>query len=85
MSCRVVLARKASRDLDALPEKSRERMLAALRALGEDSHLGKRLIGKLAGVRSYRVWPYRILYMVKRRPNVVLVIRIAHRQRAYRR
>ena len=56
----------------------------ALDALEEDPFIGKKLSGEFQGIRSFRVWPYRILYEIKKKELFVFVIRIAHRQGAYK-
>jgi mRNA interferase RelE/StbE len=61
----------------------RPRVLQALEALASDPLLGKPLVGELKGLRSYRVWPYRILYEIRKRELIVLVVRIGHRQGVY--
>ena len=60
------------------------RVAEALDGLEQDPFQGKPLKGKLSGRYSYRVGSYRIIYMVKRRELIVLVIDIAHRRDIYR-
>lgn len=47
-------------------------------------NIGKELKGKYAGVRSYRVGEWRILYEGYNDKLIVLVIRIAKRSEVYR-
>jgi mRNA interferase RelE/StbE len=61
------------------------RAAAVLDALGElerDPHLGRELRGRLAGLRSYRVGVYRIIYEL-RDDRTVRVVAIRHRGNAY--
>ena len=63
----------------------RARIVAAIDRLAETPHLGTSLKGDLRGLRRIRVGDYRILYEVRDKELVVLVVRIAHRGDAYRR
>ena len=80
----VVIPRQVQKDLDRIERKYHARIKTVLESLSEDPYIGKKLDGKFADVRSCRVWPYRILYRIKEKELVVLIIRIWHRQRAYR-
>ncbi|MBU1177273.1 type II toxin-antitoxin system RelE/ParE family toxin, partial [Patescibacteria group bacterium] len=44
-----------------------------------DPYLGKRLKGELKSYYSYRVWSYRIIYEIKKKELVILIIRIDYR------
>ncbi len=61
-----------------------QRAAEALDDLERDPFQGKRLKGKLAGRYSYRIGSYRIIYLVKRRKLIVLVIDIGHRRDIYK-
>lgn len=51
--------------------------------LADDPFIGKRLRGKYAGLYSYRIADYRIIYEVRRRELVVAVLRVRHRRDVY--
>jgi mRNA interferase RelE/StbE len=80
---RVVLARKAEKSLRKLPRSTQRRILVALVGLRTNPYAGKKLTGDLRGQYSLRVWPYRILYEIKRTKLIVTVVYIGHRQGAY--
>ena len=61
-----------------------ERVDRALDRLREDPAAGKPLAGPLAGHRSLRVGPLRIVYRVGGSEGAVLVLDIARRGGAYR-
>lgn len=61
-----------------------QRFAKVLDDLQRDPFQGKRLKGKLAGRYSYRIGSYRIIYLVKRRELIVLVIDIGHRRDIYK-
>ncbi len=78
------LTRRAREDLHALPETVREAVLETLTLIGaEPERVGKRLVGRLAGLWSARVGNYRVLYTVE--TGGVIVRAIRHRAVAYRR
>ena len=45
---------------------------------------GKKLTGRLAEIRSLKVWPYRILYYIDKKKKKVFVVTMAHRQGVYK-
>ncbi len=49
-----------------------------------EPYCGRDLEGRFAGVRSYRIGDWRILYEIHRRELLVLVIDIVKRSEAYR-
>jgi mRNA interferase RelE/StbE len=77
------LPKRAQKDLDKIDQRFAPKIKAALVALTQNPYVGKKLEGKLSSLYSYRVWPYRIIYEVRKRELVVLIIRVAHRQSAY--
>ena len=74
----------AAKELARLPRDARERLIEAIDKLGEEPLAGALLKGGLRGLRRIRVGNYRIVYEVLDDELVVLVIRVAHRQGAYR-
>jgi mRNA interferase RelE/StbE len=81
----VQLVASARRELLKLPARTRVKVADAIRALATDP----RPTGckKLAGNADYfriRVGDYRILYEVRDREILVLVIKIGHRRDVYR-
>ena len=75
----------AARELQRIPRPDRERLIAAIDRLAEDPFAGSALKGELRGLRRIRVGDYRLLYEVRERDLVVLVLRAARRREAYRR
>ena len=74
----------AAKELARLPHDARERLVEAIDKLGEEPLAGALLKGGLRGLRRIRVGNYRIVYEVLDDELVALVIRVAHRQGAYR-
>ncbi|MEA2088407.1 MAG: type II toxin-antitoxin system RelE/ParE family toxin [Patescibacteria group bacterium] len=75
---------KARKNLDKIPKNYRARIIAALDAIIQDPFSGKKLSGKKKGLYSFRVWPYRIIYIIKKMELIVFIIDIDHRQGVYK-
>ncbi|HLY95282.1 MAG TPA: type II toxin-antitoxin system RelE/ParE family toxin [Gaiellaceae bacterium] len=77
------LTRRAREQLETLPDKVRDAVLETLVLIQlEPEDMGKRLVGRMAGLWSARAGNYRILYTVE--PTGVIVRSIRHRGVAYR-
>ena len=85
MSCSIRIRRSAARELERVPRRDRERLVAAIDALAEHPFSGNALKGGLRGLRRVRVGDYRVVYEVQEDALIVLVVRVAHRRDAYRR
>lgn len=85
MSYSIRIRGSAGREIAQLPRDARERVIAAIDALGEQPLAGNPLKGGLRGLRRQRVGDYRILYELLDEELVILVVRVAHRRESYRR
>jgi len=79
----IILSKKAAKEFAHLPQKDKKKIFKKLSFLKENPLLGKALMGKLKGPFSLQAWPYRIIYEVQK-SKVVVIHRIAHRQRSYK-
>ncbi len=81
----VEFAPSARRELRALTPHVQERLRLRIDALAEDPrpHRAARFVGLEDGYRL-RVGDYRVIYQVRDRVLVVLVVRIGHRREVYR-
>jgi mRNA interferase RelE/StbE len=79
----IILPKNAQRDLASIDSRYLNKIKTVLLSMGQDPFIGKKLKGELERIYSYRVGPYRILYEIKKRELIVLVIRIASRQGVY--
>lgn len=79
---KVLLARSARDTLAQLDFLLADAVLEALDVLERDPDAGYELRGRLAGLWSYRVGVYRIIYE-RRDPKTVRVVAIRHRGQAY--
>jgi mRNA interferase RelE/StbE len=81
---KVEVKKKAEKEIQALPKKDQQRVLAALEVLEENPFVGKKLEGPYEGAWSFRVWLYRILYTIRKDIVTVTVLRVGHRKNVYR-
>ena len=81
---RVVLARRARRELLDLAWPLIDAIVDALGLLERDPHTGHPLRGPLRGLRSLHVGTYRIVYQLTDADQTVRFAAIRHRSVAYR-
>lgn len=83
-SYKIVITRSAAKELEEVPRKDRENIVAKIQLLSSEP----RPVGseKLAGDEKYRVrhGHYRLLYQIDDGAILVTVVRIAHRREVYR-
>ena len=85
MTYTVRLNTRVGKVLDRLPPDMRRRIVRRLEALEDNPR--PRGVEKLAGVEELyrvRVGTYRIVYTIRDRELVVIVVRIGHRRDVYR-
>lgn len=81
----IVLKPRAKKELNSLEHRDRVKINAILDAILFNPFHGKKLQGKLKNQYSVRVWPYRVVYEIRKNQVVVAVIKIGHRGgRVYR-
>lgn len=79
MAWEIKFKKKAEKNLDKISAQYQGKILAALPEIAKNPFGGKKLDGELAGLYSYRVWPYRIIYKIYKKILVIVIIRIGHR------
>jgi len=79
----VILSQNAEKELARLSIKDKKKIVKKIHTLQDEPLAGKLLAGKLKGLFSFRAWPYRIIYEL-RKPNKIIVHRILHRQKVYK-
>lgn len=85
MARKVRIRRSAAKELAAVPRPDRERIVATIDRLAREPAAGAALKGEFQGLRRLRVGAFRIVYEVRKRELVILVVRIGHRGSVYRR
>ena len=83
-SYRLIVAKSAAKELEAIPLGDRRRTAARIAALAENPRPPDSR--KLAGRDGYRVrqGDWRVLYQIDDAAKVVDIVKIAHRREAYR-
>ncbi len=77
-------SRKALQSLKKIPKKYQKKVLKVIDSLKEAPFYGKKLQGELCGLYSIRIWPYRIIYLVKKEDLIIVIVDIGHRQNIYK-
>jgi len=70
------------KEIDRIPPSWRPRIRQVIRELAQHPQKGKRLRGKLEGMRSYRAGNYRIVYTSEE--EILYVLCIRHRSEIYK-
>lgn len=84
---RVELSRQAEKDLAGVFRSDKslyQRFINALEAIAVAPLEGKPLHGELKGLRSYRVGSFRIVYELRQKELLVMVIDLGHRKEIYK-
>jgi len=80
---RVLYTEEAARRIGKLDKTVKDRVGKAISRLSENPELGKRLTGLLSDRWSYRVGDWRILYKIRKKELVILVLTVGHRRNVY--
>lgn len=80
---RLLLTRRAQKDIAQLSDPLKLRIATALDKIAENPFLGKALKGELGGLHSYRVGRHRIIYQIHAREILVIILKISHRREVY--
>ena len=85
MSYGVIILRDAQKSLDKMDAELRVRMIRAMRLLEDDPrHPGAIKMTGAEDLYRVRVGDWRMVYAIRNRELVVIVIRIGHRREVYR-
>lgn len=79
----LVLTRKATRNIERLPQHVREQVARKINLLADQPRLGKTLRGRLQGKWSLRVGDYRVIYSLDTAQYKVIIEGVGHRQGIY--
>lgn len=79
----IKISKRAQKSLDKLDKRYKKRVMKAITWLSINPYIGKPLEGEFKGCYSVRVWPYRIIYSIKKQKLIVHVLYIGHRQGVY--
>ncbi|MBI5412910.1 type II toxin-antitoxin system RelE/ParE family toxin [Candidatus Peregrinibacteria bacterium] len=74
---------QALKNLKKIEKKWQIKIMQAIEGLKQNPFEGKKLQGKLIGLFSLRVWPYRIIYILEKQKAMAIILDIGHRQGVY--
>ncbi len=80
----LILKPSAKKELANIGDVDRTKACVVLEALLKNPFLGKKLTGELPNQYSMRTWPFRIVYEIRKKELVILVLKIRHRRDVYR-
>ena len=72
----------SAKDLKKLDPQIRKKIFKKTSSLSKYPFLGKKLEGEYKGLRSFRVWPYRVIYGIVNKE--VRIYAVKHRQSVYK-
>jgi len=73
----------AGKQLKKLPRYKQIKVLRKIEKLKNDPYAGKKLKGEFEGLRSLKVWPYRIVYRYLVQDKLLFINVVQHRQGVY--
>ena len=81
---RVEYSPTAVKHLKKLPKSKQIKVLKTIEKLKNDPYAGKKLKGEFKGLRSIKIWPYRIIYRFLPQDTLLYINVIQHRQGVYK-
>jgi mRNA interferase RelE/StbE len=86
-SYEIVFKKSALKELEALPEKTKQKMIDAIRLLGLNPYTELLQIKKIKGADDlyrFRIQEYRVIYTIDGSILKISVIKAGHRKEVYR-
>jgi len=80
----ILFTREAKRNVDKLDPSIRKIIKKAIESLAINPVKGKSLAYDLAGLRSLRTSDYRIIYRIREKELLIIVIAVGHRREIYK-
>jgi mRNA interferase RelE/StbE len=81
---KVEYSHAARKQIKKLPKNKQIKVLTTIEKLKNDPYAGKKLKGEFEGLRSLKIWPYRIIYRYLPQERLLFINVIQHRQRVYK-
>ncbi len=76
MEFQIIIPKKVQKEIKKIGKKDQIKIIKTFLSLAKNPFLGKKLKGQYEDYFSLRVWPYRIIYAIKRKKLVVLIVNI---------
>ncbi len=83
MTYLIRIEKEAAKTLAKIVKPERRRIVVAIDKLKHNPNLGTQLSEKWKGLRLLRVGDYRIIYGIKSKQLLILVLKIGHRREVY--
>lgn len=80
MAYRLLVPKNAQKELNNIPVHERMKILTACAILESDPYRANRLQGEYRDAYAYRVWPYWIVYCIKKQDAAIIIIHIGNLQ-----
>lgn len=80
----ILFTRETKRNVDKLDPSIKKVVRKAIESLAVNPGKGKSLAYDLAGLRSLRTSDYRIIYRIRERELLIIVIAVGHRREIYK-
>ena len=80
----VFFTREAKRNVEKLDPSIKKIIQKAIESLAVNPAKGKPLAYELAGLHSFRTSDYRIIYRLKKRQLIIIIITVGHRKEIYK-
>ncbi len=81
---KVEFSNTARKQIKKLPKNKQIKVLSLIQKLKNDPYAGKKLKGEFEGLRSLKVWPYRVIYRHLSQDRLIFINVIQHRQKVYK-
>lgn len=81
---RLIHSKDAIKSLKKLPVNKQKKIASKLTYLVNNPLAGKALLGKFKGLFSLRIWPYRVIYELNLKRDLIMIHKIDHRQGVYK-
>ena len=81
---RILYKREAKKNVEKLDPSVRKLIRKAIESLSDNPEKGKPLSYELAGLRSLRTSEYRVIYRIRGRELLVIVVAVGHRREIYK-
>ena len=79
----IIFRTPAENFLKKLDNSERKEIFQKIKKLSENPFLGKALTGSLSGFWRLRIGKYRLIYEIKNKELIVVVLDIGHRKNVY--
>jgi len=81
----ILYAKEAKKNIEKLDPSIRRIIRKAIESLAANPAKGKPLAYDLAGLHSLRTSDYRVIYRIKEKELIIIVIAVGHRKEIYKR